>query len=70
LTPVFFNAIDWLGGTQLFASRAMRLSRNFTLDVLTLKPVRRLGRRWRQDRPIPHEPRPSQSVPPEPALHD
>ena len=26
LTPVFFSTIDWLGGTPVFASRAMRLS--------------------------------------------
>ncbi len=70
LTPVFFNAIDWAGGTRVFASRAARLSREFTLDLLTLKPVRRLHRRWRQDAPAAREPRPAKSPPPEPVLRD
>ena len=70
LTPVFFNAIDWLGGTRLFASRAMRLSRDFTLDLLTFKSVRAAGRRWRQDSPAERRQRPTQPAPPEPALRD
>ncbi len=70
LTPVFFNVIDWLGGTRLFASRAMRAARDFTLDVLTLKPVRRLSRRWRREVPPPRAPRPAQAAPPEPALYE
>jgi multidrug efflux pump len=70
LTPIFFNAIDWLGGTRLFASHTMQFFRKITLDTLTLKPVRQLGRRLRQDRPTKPERRPQQPVPPEPALHD
>jgi multidrug efflux pump len=36
LTPVFFNVIDWLGGTRLFASRWMRRISDVLLIVLTL----------------------------------
>jgi multidrug efflux pump len=45
LTPVFFSTIDWLGGTRLFASRAMRLVSDFTLSLITLRPLRRRSRR-------------------------
>jgi multidrug efflux pump len=67
LTPVFFYTIDWLGGTRLFASRAMhwmgelprRIFRPLTLipvpDKLRFKPKR---------------PRRPTSRPSEPVLHD
>jgi multidrug efflux pump len=41
LTPVFFFTIDWLAESRLFTSRlAQRLSR-VTLDVVSLRPLRR-----------------------------
>ncbi len=43
LTPVFFFTIDWLGGTPIFASRAMHLLGNLSLGLVTLRPVRVLG---------------------------
>ncbi len=52
LTPVFFFTIDWLGGTPLFASRLMHHVGRFSLDMLTLRPVRKLAGRVRG----PHQP--------------
>jgi multidrug efflux pump len=40
LTPVFFFTIDWLGATPLFASRAMHFVGDFSLGVVSLRPVR------------------------------
>ena len=42
LTPVFFFAIDWLGGTRLFASQAMTMASNGLLAIVTLRPARNL----------------------------
>jgi len=49
LTPVFFNVIDWLGGTRLFRSRVMQFASYVAMTYLTLG-LRRLVpalRRWR-----------------------
>jgi multidrug efflux pump subunit AcrB len=43
LTPVFFFTIDWLGQTRLFASPMVQRIGSFGLDVLTLRPVWRVG---------------------------
>jgi multidrug efflux pump len=49
LTPVFFYSIDWLGETQLFRAPAVRWMSRASLQVLTLKPLRRAGAEaWRQ----------------------
>ena len=53
LTPVFFSSIDWLGGTPLFASRAMRALGRASLAVVTIKPLREAVRRRRETRPAP-----------------
>jgi multidrug efflux pump len=42
LTPVFFSVIDWLGGTRLFSSRAVRLLGGWAIDAISLRPVRKL----------------------------
>jgi multidrug efflux pump len=39
LTPVFFFTIDWLGGTPLFASRAMRRAGKLSAGLLRLRPI-------------------------------
>ncbi len=44
LTPVFFSTIDWLGDSQLFASRWARRLGGVALDVFALRGVRQLGR--------------------------
>jgi multidrug efflux pump len=44
LTPVFFFTIDWLGESRLFASHWMRRIGVLGMDLLTLRPVRRMGR--------------------------
>jgi multidrug efflux pump len=36
LTPVFFNVIDWLGGTRQFRSRFWQWARFFTLGIFAL----------------------------------
>jgi hypothetical protein len=36
LTPVFFNVIDWLGGTARFQSRGWQRVRFFTLGIFAL----------------------------------
>jgi len=46
LTPVFFFTIDWLGATPLFASRAMHLAGDFSLAMVSLRPIRE----WVQQR--------------------
>ncbi|HEY2251093.1 MAG TPA: efflux RND transporter permease subunit, partial [Planctomycetaceae bacterium] len=66
LTPVFFFAIDWLGGTRVFASRAMRIASALSLGLLTLKPLRMLVT-WLRKRP-PRAPQPPVEAPPEPVL--
>ncbi len=53
LTPVFFNVIDWLGGTRLFRSRAMQVVSFLTLDSLTLG-LRRAVPALLRRRPPPH----------------
>jgi len=66
LTPVFFFAIDWLGGTPVFASKLAHRLSEFSLGLLTLKPVRRLaGRTWKAPKPH-HRP----AAPREPVLHE
>ena len=45
LTPVFFFTIDWLGGTPVFASWAMRLAGRWSLNVVSLRPVREYAHR-------------------------
>ncbi len=47
LTPIFFFTIDWLGGTPLFASRMVRGASEWTLGLISLKPLGRLAGRWR-----------------------
>jgi multidrug efflux pump len=47
LTPVFFSTIDWLGGTALFASRAMQTVSGGLMAVVTLRPARNLVGRLR-----------------------
>jgi multidrug efflux pump subunit AcrB len=64
LTPVFFSTIDWLGGTRLFASRAMRAGGELALYLLSLRGVRRLKGRLRPP-PKPHYQPPA---PREPAI--
>lgn len=55
LTPVFFYAIDWLSGTPVFASRIARRAGQFTLGLVSLRPVRQLAHRmWSP--PKPHIP--------------
>jgi multidrug efflux pump len=66
LTPVFFSTIDALGSTRLFASRLVRTLGERSLDVLTLRPIRRLKERLRPT-PKPHYKRPPAR---EPALHE
>jgi len=66
LTPVFFSTIDALGSTRLFASRLMRSLGERSLDVLTLRPIRRLKERLRPT-PKPHYKRPPTR---EPAMHE
>jgi multidrug efflux pump len=45
LTPVFFFTIDWLGGTPLFASWAVRLAGRWSINVLSFRPVREYAHR-------------------------
>jgi multidrug efflux pump len=45
LTPVFFFTIDWLSESRLFASRFTSRISSVALDVLSLRPVRRLAAR-------------------------
>src|SRR5213075_925917 len=40
LTPVFFSTIDWLGGTPVFASRAMHFLGRNSLRLISLEPLR------------------------------
>jgi multidrug efflux pump len=47
LTPVFFFTIDWLGGTPLFASRAMQFAGRWSINILSLRPVREYAHRLR-----------------------
>ncbi len=55
LTPVFFFAIDWLSGTPVFASRVSHHIGQFSLGLLSLRPVRQLAHRmWSP--PKPHLP--------------
>jgi multidrug efflux pump len=44
LTPVFFATVDWLGGRGVFVTPALRLCSTFALGLITLRPVRWLGR--------------------------
>ena len=41
LTPVFFFTIDWLGESRLFASRLARFLSGVSLDIISLRPVRK-----------------------------
>src|SRR5205085_1375667 len=43
LTPVFFFTIDWLSESRLFASRLVRHVGTGALEILTLRPVRKMG---------------------------
>jgi multidrug efflux pump len=47
LTPVFFFTIDWLGGTPVFASWAIRLMGRWSMNVVSLRPVREYAHRVR-----------------------
>ncbi len=47
LTPVFFFTIDWLGGTPVFASWAMRLAGRWSINVISLRPLREYAHRLR-----------------------
>jgi len=47
LTPVFFSTIDWLGGTPVFASWAMRYAGRLSINVISLRPVREYAYRLR-----------------------
>ena len=47
LTPVFFFTIDWLGGTPLFASRAMQFAGRWSINILSMRPVREYAHRLR-----------------------
>jgi multidrug efflux pump len=40
LTPVFFYSIDWLGEVHIFHSLAMRRISRWSLDIVSLRPVR------------------------------
>jgi hypothetical protein len=86
LTPVFFSTIDWLGGTPVFASRAMHFLGRNSLRLISLEPLRHwLGRRRtpvvvigpvkitipRKPAPLPPaSPPPSTPASREPALKD
>jgi multidrug efflux pump len=41
LTPVFFNVIEWLGSSHVFATRAVERINRFVLGAISLGPVRR-----------------------------
>src|SRR5262249_56589673 len=41
LTPVFFFTIDWLGESRLFASRLARFLSRVSLDIVSMRPVRK-----------------------------
>jgi multidrug efflux pump len=43
LTPVFFFTTDWLSESRLFASRLVRHVGTGALEILTLRPVRKMG---------------------------
>jgi multidrug efflux pump len=45
LTPVFFYTIDGLGGARIFASTWIRRVSDFLLAMLSVKPLRILGRK-------------------------
>src|SRR5579863_10184390 len=48
LTPVFFNVIEWIGSSHVFASRAVERINHFVLGAISLGPVRRWVRaRWK-----------------------
>ncbi len=70
LTPVFFFVIDWLGGTQFFASRTTRRVGKIALYVLTLgilpliTVVPRMLFRELRRRPVP----PPKKINPDPEL--
>jgi multidrug efflux pump len=40
LTPVFFYSIDWLGEAHIFHSLALRRISHWSLDIVSLRPVR------------------------------
>jgi multidrug efflux pump len=59
LTPVFFFTIDWLGGTPVFASRLARRFSQISLDLLTMRPMRKLAKRvWSPPKPHHKPPAP------------
>jgi multidrug efflux pump len=45
LTPVFFFTIDWLGGTPLFASWMMQVAGRWSINILSMRPVREYAHR-------------------------
>ncbi|HTQ39858.1 MAG TPA: multidrug efflux RND transporter permease subunit [Pirellulales bacterium] len=47
LTPVFFSTIDWLGGTPLFASWLARFVGRWSINIVSLRPVREYAHRVR-----------------------
>ncbi len=48
LTPVFFFTIDWLGGTRMFASHAMRKVERWSINAISLRPLREYVHRIRK----------------------
>jgi multidrug efflux pump len=63
LTPVFFFTVEWLGGTPLFASKAVHFVGDATLGALTLRPLRRRIARSRVPRRDPAHASHSESQP-------
>jgi len=68
LTPIFFFTIDWLGGTRLFASRAMQWFASLPRRVFRPVSWPRLRGRWkRRKAPLSG---PHQSIESEPVLNE
>jgi hypothetical protein len=45
---VFFSVIDWLGGTPVFASHAIRKVSRVSMNVISLRPAREYAYRvWK-----------------------
>lgn len=68
LTPVFFFTIDWLGGTRLFASRAMQWFNELPRRALHPLAWQKLRGRWKGRRPPLSGSH--QTTEPEPVLHE
>jgi multidrug efflux pump len=68
LTPIFFFTIDWLGGTRLFASRAMQWFGSLPRRVFHPVSWHKLRGRFKRRRPPLSGPH--QTVESEPVLHE